>query len=188
MDTQEIITQVKEKIAGGEAKSAVFEQFRDKGMRENRVAFLIAGTPTPEQLKNNRTLKLILVVLLVLLAIPLAYLAHYFIEHVEYQRGPLVWFFTASIGILCPLVCAFGVYRNRLAAYTNVLMFGIFYILFPLMVMHKNGHSLTLPAIGLLSAAIVLLAYCAYVRNRMFPAISLIGSVKKDHQSQYKFD
>ncbi|CAG9296232.1 hypothetical protein [Celerinatantimonas diazotrophica] len=188
MDTHEIITQIKTRIANGERKTEVFEQLRDQGMRENRVAFLIAGTPTPEQLKNNRTLKIALVTLLIVLTIPLAYLAHYFVTHIEYQRGVLVGFFTVSVGIFCPLVCAFGIYRNRFAAYTNVLICGIFYIIFPLMVLHTNGLPLTLPGVGLLALAIILLAYCGYVRTRMFPALSLTGSVKKNQHNEYKFD
>lgn len=188
MDTQEIITQIKTKIANGERKAEVFEQLRDQGLKENRVAFLIAGTPTPEQLKKNQMLKMTLVTLLVLLSIPLAYLAHYFVEHIEYQRGAIVWFFTICVGIFCPLVCALGIYRNRFAAYTNVLIFGIFYIIFPLMVLHKHGHSLTPSGWGILALAVILLAFCGYVRTRMFPAITLTGSVKKNQHSEYKFD
>ena len=188
MNTRELIDEIKNRVANGENKAALFEQFRKEIPKESHVAFLIASTATPENILKTRQLRIILISLVALLTLPLTFFAHYFVTQVEYQRGALEWLFTLAIGVAFPLLNALGMLRHRFPAYTNFMTTGLVFVVLAVVALHQHAMTMTPTILVSLGLAIALIVYCGYVRSLLFPAISWFGTVKKNSQQDYQFD
>lgn len=188
MNTPTLINEIKQRMAQGESKEAIFAHLRSRVDKEHRLALMIASVVSPERAAQHRLAHRNLIGLVFLLTIPMTWLAHYFVTDIQQQRGPLEWFFTACIGLLFPVINGIGMWRLRLHAFTNFLTFGFLFIVMTIITMQQHAISWSWSIVVGLLAALALLSYCLYVRALLFPAVSLTGSVKQTANGHYRLD
>ncbi|MCP4597507.1 hypothetical protein [Neptuniibacter sp.] len=173
---EEAKKRVVEMLGSGVPKKEVFEQLKDRGIRDNKLAMMIASVPDEllcilHEGKNN-----ILVIVYSLLAI-LAIWGTYMTAPDNIRTFSLV------ILIVTNLLFIWGFFSFKLIAY-NVFIF------LSLVTIPKDAVAVIaandIPGMVGIGLSVLVLAYVWFIRSRLYPDIGFIG-VKKDKAGQYQF-
>lgn len=178
MSRAEIKARVAELLAAGTAKSEVFDQLAGQGIKDSRLAYLIASYADPHLCYDNNGKVNVLVTIMLIQALLAAVLGF----GIGAKIGPNAQWIVGGLVALIPLLFAWGFYTHKVGAY-NV------YILMSIIQMPKQfGGFATSPvstAIGL-AIGIGILTFVWHVRRKIFPDFAFI--TPKKIKGQYVFE
>jgi len=175
-------TEIKAKVSGllssGIAKSEVFGQLAGQGVRDSRLAYLIAAHVYPHRCdehgqKVNGVITLMFLQALVAFGLGYSYGA---------QIGPNAALILGALSAAIPLLFVWGFYTNRVGAYNA-------YILLSLIQTPKGFSDFAAsPMMSSINIAIGLsmLAYVWFVRTRLFPDFGFL--TPKKVKGKYVFE
>lgn len=162
--------------ATGYSKKAIFDTLRGRGIRDAKLALIIAASPDKILYALHGTKNSVLIWIVSIQAALAAWTTY---MNLPKEGINIFVVIPAVIGLLF----VWGFYTHRLFAYTLFLMLSmpIFTrIVMEAMVMGDLASGI---AVGISMAT---LAYVWYVRSQLFPDIRMIG-VRKDRQGNYLF-
>ncbi|MDR3053939.1 MAG: hypothetical protein LBU53_00830 [Zoogloeaceae bacterium] len=179
MTKKEIKNRVKELLASGVAKAEVFEQLRNQGVKDNKLAFFIATYVDPIRCNEHSGKVNVLVALMLILAL-FAFVSGWQLGAQSGAALPV-----AIIAGIIPLAFAFGFYRNAAGAYMA-------YILLQAATIGRTfsgwraGFTAE-PVVTCIGIAVTvgLFLYVAYVQYKLFPDLVIFSARKS--QGQYVF-
>ncbi|HEY4541221.1 MAG TPA: hypothetical protein VIG66_02480 [Noviherbaspirillum sp.] len=170
MKKKEIQAKVRDMLAAGVAKSAVFGLFSGKGMRDSRLAYLIASY-VDERRCDEHDGKINVLIGIMFVQALIAFLPGFAIGA---SIGPnakwIIGGFVASI----PLLFAWGFYKHKVGAYNAYLLLSLVHL--PKTV--KGWDEDPIVASIALVVNLSILAFVWYVREKLFPDFAFITPKK----------
>ena len=177
MNQKEIKAKVTELITAGMAKSAVFAKLSGQGVKDSRLAYLIASYADPHRCYDNNGKINILVIVMLIQALLAAFLGF----GIGAKIGPNAQWITGGLAAAIPLLFAWGFYTHKVGAYNAYILLSLIQIPKHLGGLVSNTVS---TAIGL-AISIAIIAFVWYVRSRIFPDFIFITPRKL--KGQYVF-
>jgi hypothetical protein len=170
MNKKEIKSKVNELLASGTAKSDVFAQLSGRGIRDSRLAYLIASYVSPwlsEQYASKVNILLTLMFVQALIGFFLGYA-------IGAKIGPNAQWIIGSLIALIPLLFALGFYKNQVGAYNTYILLSIIQ-----MPRQFNGFesSPVSTSIGL-AIGFAILGFVWYLQQKLFPDFLFITPKK----------
>ena len=170
MNRKQIKLKVAELLAAGTPKSAVFAELSGQGLKDRRLAYLIAAYPEPHRCleherSNNALITLMFVQAVFALISGLA---------IGAKIGPTAMWVVAGLMALIPLLFAWGFYRHAAGAYHA-------YIILTVAQMPKQFEGLAgapiLSAVAI-GVGLAMAGFVWYVRAKIFPDFTFIAVAK----------
>ena len=167
MNSKEIKARIGELLSAGTKKAEVFDQLRGQGLKDARLALLIAAYPDPIRCRAHAG-KVRALIAVMLLQSALAFLLGYAIGSVV---GPKAAWLCALFLALIPLLFAWGFRKHRVGYYNAYILLSIaqFSQSFRGFAANPVGSSIGI-AIGL-----GLIAWVWYVRDKIFPGFVFVA-------------
>jgi hypothetical protein len=177
MTRSEARAHVQQMLAAGMGRSAVFARLSGHGLKDSRLARLVAGQAHPQVLQAQRPRVKALVGVMLLLAV-LTFAMGYLLAD---QTGPVRRWFVGGLLALVPLLFAWGFHQNRAGAYNA-------YIFLSVVQLPKQFEGFTETPIAsslAIAVSLALLGFVARLRYRLFPDLFLLSPAKV--KGQYRF-
>lgn len=177
MNKNEIQAAVIDMLGSGMGKTEVFAKLSGQGMKDSRLAYMVASYADPARCDEHDRKVNILITIMFIQAV-IAFLMGFSIGA---QIGPNAKWVVSGLIAAIPLLFAWGFYRHKVGAYNIYIVLTI--IQFP---RSLDGFASN-PVINGIALAINLavLAYVMYVRQKLFPDFIFISPKKV--KGQYIF-
>lgn len=177
MNKKEIKQKVAELIDAKQSKDEIFKKLTDEGGSVDSVAYFIASNPNHIAYEQNYKKINILITIMFILALFGALFGY----SAGSKVGPITTWVTVLLGVLFPLLIAYGFYKNDVRAYN-------FYILLTLMQLPQALIGIIKEPIGASIGLVInlaILVFVWHVRSRLFPDFKFIRPKKIN--GQYAF-
>ena len=177
MNKNEIQAAVTDMLGKGMGKSAVFAELSGQGVKDSRLAYMVASYADPDRCDAHDRKVNILVTIMFVQAV-IAFLMGFAIGA---QIGPAAKWVIGGLIAAIPLLFAWGFYRHKVGAYNTYLLLTIIQLPRSL-----DGFATNPVATGIaLALNVAVLAYVLYVRQKLFPDFVFV--TPKKVKGQYVF-
>jgi len=170
MNKQEVKARIAELISTGVAKSEIFKQLSGQGLKDSKIAYLIAAHADPALCAEHRGKVKLLIGLMVFQSL-LCFVGGFFLGA---AIGPNAKWIFALICLVIPLLFAWGFYKNFAGAYNG-------YILLSIVNLPKSLEGFMQDPISSfigLAITIGIVVFVWHVRSKLFPDFALITPKK----------
>jgi hypothetical protein len=161
MKNKEIQHRVNALLDSGMTKAAVFEQLKQAGAKEKRLAYMIGAHIDPARISKNEIHIRIIIIINVLLML-LSFFIGFFIDP-NFSLGGK--FFVGTLCALIPAAFVYGFGKHNVGAYNAFILLSIMGLHRVFSGFHEDPQA-TLIALGI---NILIIGYVWFVRNRLFP-------------------
>ncbi|MGI1669274.1 MAG: hypothetical protein K6L74_02985 [Neptuniibacter sp.] len=163
-------------LDSGVPKKEVFEQLKGRGVKDSKLAMMIASVPDEvlcmlHEGKNN-------------LLVGIYALSAVFVVWVTYvTMEPDIRMYVLAVQVTISLLLIWGFFSFKLLAYNIYIVFGVISLPKEILLVVSTGNIPEMVGIGI---GVAMLSYVWFVRTRLYPDIGFVG-VKKDKSGQYRF-
>jgi len=178
MNKTEVKTRVKDLLSSGTTKTEAFAQLTGQGIKDSKLAYIIASYPDPVRCEEHSGKVNVLITVMFIQAV-IAFLLGFGIGA---KVGPNARWIMGFVIALIPLLFAWGFYANRVGAYNA-------YIVLSMVNLSKafNDFSSTPIASSVgIAIGIGLIGYVWYIREKIFPGFAFMAPKKV--KGEYVFE
>lgn len=161
MKDKDIRTKVNALLDSGMTKAAVFEQLKQAGAKEKRLAYLI-GAHIDQRLVDKNDIHIKLIIILNILLMLLCFFVGFFVEPSFSLGGK---FLVGTLFALIPAAFVYGFGKHNVGTYNAYILLSIAGLHRVFQGFHEDPQS-TLIALIL---NILMISYVWFVRTRLFP-------------------
>ena len=177
MNKKEIRTKMRDLLGNGLAKSEVFSQLSNQGLKDSQLAYFIASYADPSRCDEHARKVNILITIMFVQAL-IAFLVGF---GIGIKIGPNAKWIVGALIALIPLLFAWGFYKHRVGAYNA-------YLILTVVQLPKSFEGFASNPVAtsiVLAVNIAVLAFVWYVREKIFPDFTFI--TPKKIKGQYVF-